>query len=44
MKIHRFNLYLNFKTLIKSFFLDKKKSEKIIIKNLKKFTKKNMLF
>lgn len=40
MKIHRFNLYLNFKTLIKSFFVDKKNSEKIIIKNLKQITKK----
>ena len=40
MKIHRFNLYLNFKTLIKSFFVNKKNSEKIIIKNLKKILKK----
>lgn len=43
MKLHRFNLYLNFKTLIKSFFVDKKDSEKIIIKNLKKITKKKYI-
>ena len=43
MKIHRFNLYLTFKNFIRSIFFNNRNSDQIIIKSLKKQTKKKYI-